>query len=122
MRPTITGVELNPARAAECRRKYSGVAEIVETDFLRSGITGYDLIVGNPPYVAIHNISTFDRDFFKQNFTSAVERFDLYFLFFEHSLRKLTPNGRLAFVTPSKYLSVASAKAATSWQGTKSPR
>ena len=109
-RPIITGIELNPSRFSVSCKKYSGIATIVEADFLRSELTGFDLIIGNPPYVQIKHIAETDRNYFKQTFSSAVGRFDLYFLFFEHSLKKLTSGGRLAFVTPSKYLSVHSAK------------
>ena len=109
-RPCITGIELNRSRFSVSCKKYAGMATIIEADFLRSELTGFDLIIGNPPYVQIKHIAEADRSYFKQKFVSAVGRFDLYFLFFEHSLKKLSPGGHLAFVTPSKYLSVHSAK------------
>ncbi len=62
-----------------------------------------DYVVGNPPYVRVHNLeSNFD----------AVKRFsfanggmtDLYLVFFEIGFRMLRQGGRLCYITPSSWI------------------
>ena len=108
--PIITAIELHTERYKLLKEKYGGIVEIRNEDFLRSDYSKFDLIIGNPPYVSIPKISKSDRDYFKKIYSSAYNRFDLYFLFFEKSLSLLKMNGVLVFVTPTKFLFVASAK------------
>ena len=110
--PRIVGVEMHPDRASEARRRFADVpsVEIRETDFLaRDGETA-DFVVGNPPYVSITGLSEDEKTRYRERFTTASGRFDLYALFFEQALRRLVPGGRLVFVTPEKYLTTAAAR------------
>lgn len=111
-KPRIVGIELAPDRATVARRRFSGVqeVEIREADFLLPSTDKYDLIVGNPPYVSILGLSQGERSYFRQAYSSARGRFDLYVLFFEQAMRMLTRDGRLVFITPEKYLYVESAR------------
>jgi adenine-specific DNA-methyltransferase len=108
--PRITAIELHEKRYEILKERYRGLAEIRNEDFLRSEYSKFDIVIGNPPYVSIEKISNSDRDYFKKNYYSAFNRFDLYFLFFEKSLTLLKNNGVLVFVTPTKFLFVASGK------------
>lgn len=62
-----------------------------------------DFVVGNPPYVRVHNLD---------NSYSAVKSFsfassgmtDLYIVFFEIGLRMLHPGGTMSYITPSSWL------------------
>ncbi|MDR1542978.1 MAG: N-6 DNA methylase [Prevotellaceae bacterium] len=62
-----------------------------------------DFVVGNPPYVRVHNL--------EENF-SAVKTFhfanggmtDLYLVFFELGFRMLKKEGKLCYITPSSWL------------------
>jgi SAM-dependent methyltransferase len=111
-RPRIVGIELDPGRAAISRKRFSRVTEVEirEADFLRPSTDTFDLIVGNPPYVSILELDASERSYFRQAYSSARGRFDLYVLFFEQALRMLATGGRLVFVTPEKYLYVESAR------------
>jgi len=111
-RPRIVGVELDPGRAAISRRRFAKVkeVEIREADFLRPSTEFFDLIIGNPPYVSILELDESERSYFRQAYSSARGRFDLYVLFFEQALSMLSTGGRLVFVTPEKYLYVESAR------------
>lgn len=111
--PRITGVELDPSRAATSARKFAGIefVQIRQDDFLRSPCGTYDYIVGNPPYVSIGRLSLGEREEYRKAFSTARGRFDLYLLFFEQALRMLRPQGRLVFVTPEKFLYVETARA-----------
>lgn len=64
---------------------------------------GMDYVVGNPPYVRVHNIST-DAKFLKTNYSFMREGMsDLYLAFFELGLYMLNDTGILGYVTPSSY-------------------
>lgn len=110
--PRITGIELHPDRCREAKRKFRGYesVEIRESDFLVPTQERFDYIVGNPPYVSIGHLSTEEKADYRRRYSTASGRFDLYMLFFEQALRQLNDGGRLAFVTPEKYLYVDTAK------------
>lgn len=110
--PKITGIELHPDRCRVAKRKfhkYSSV-EIREADFLVDTKEKFDFIIGNPPYVSIGHLSPKEKEDYRTRYSTARGRFDLYMLFFEQALRQLNAGGRLAFVTPEKYLYVDTAK------------
>ena len=68
---------------------------------------GFDLIIGNPPYVRIQVLSQVDPDqvaWFKEHYQSASRgNYDLYVVFVEHGLQLLQPRGQLAFILPHKF-------------------
>lgn len=89
---------------------------VVHADFLldeqvRSlgGRAGFDLVVGNPPYVPTTRLSAAEKDRFRELFHTASGRIDLYILFFERALELLRGHGRIAFITPNKLLTNMSA-------------
>lgn len=110
--PHITGVELDPGRAAIAKRRFASVplVEIRQADFLRPSTDRFDLIVGNPPYVSILGLDVAERASYRSAYSTARGRFDLYVLFFEQALRLLAPGGRLVFITPEKFLYVESTR------------
>ncbi len=88
---------------------------VIEGDFLLGklealGRRRFDLIAGNPPYVATTRLSDRQKDALRARFISANGRLDLYALFFERSLKLLCEGGRLAFITPNKYLAGESSR------------
>ncbi|MCC6318028.1 MAG: Eco57I restriction-modification methylase domain-containing protein [Gemmatimonadaceae bacterium] len=111
-RPRIVGIELDPGRASVARQRFSNVSEVEirEADFLVPSTERFELIVGNPPYVSILELSQVERSHFRHAYESARGRFDLYVLFFEQAMRMLATGGRLVFITPEKYLYVESAR------------
>lgn len=110
--PRIVGVEMHPGRAAEARRQFADApsVEISEADFLTGDGEPVDFVIGNPPYVPITGLTEDEKARYRERFTVASGRFDLYALFFEAALARLAPGGRLVFVTPEKYLTTASAR------------
>lgn len=110
--PTGIGVELNSALLVEAQERNLSHVSFVEKDFLAADFleTGlFDYVIGNPPYVSIEHLDEEEKNRFKSSFTTAVGRFDLYFLFFERALKLLRSGGRLSFITPEKWTYVESA-------------
>ncbi len=65
---------------------------------------GFDLVVGNPPYIGIQEISWNFRRFYETAYKTATGRFDLYSLFIERAGKILTPKGTFSFIVPGKFL------------------
>ena len=66
---------------------------------------GFDVIIGNPPYVLCQPSNTKDEilDYYK-SFKVASYKIDLFHLFFEKSINILNNDGFLGFITPNTYL------------------
>ncbi len=63
---------------------------------------GFDIIVGNPPYVSSRNLKKFNK-YFSQYYFCYSGKADLYVYFFEKSLKLLKNNGFIGFITSSKF-------------------
>ena len=72
--------------------------------------SGFDIIIGNPPYVRIQSIGRPEAKFYRKNYESAYGSFDLYVIFIERALKLLKPGGRLGFITSGKFLKNAYGK------------
>ncbi len=64
---------------------------------------GFDVVIGNPPYVRSSSLSINDKKYFENKFISAIKQYDLYILFYELSINLLRKNGLLSFITPNKF-------------------
>lgn len=65
---------------------------------------GFDVVIGNPPYLKIEHIPDSDRVILGKSYKSLQKRFDTYGLFVELSTRLLKPDGTLGFIIPSTIL------------------
>lgn len=68
---------------------------------------GFDIIIGNPPYLRVQGIPEKDVAFYKKRFQSAKGSFDLYALFIERGFGLLAPGGTLGFIVPHKFFQAA---------------
>jgi adenine-specific DNA-methyltransferase len=109
--PRITGVESDPGRRSEASRRFASLetVSIEQGDFLAPREAEFDYVIGNPPYVGITRFDEEEKTKFRAEYETARGRFDLYLLFFEQGLRLLRAGGRLVFITPEKFLYVATA-------------
>lgn len=104
--PIGLGIETDPEKIERARNRLpNSPPEIEERDFLDPDeeFGEFEYIVGNPPYVPIERLSEPEKNRYKQQFETAVGRFDLFVLFFERAVNLLSDDGRLVFVTPEKF-------------------
>jgi Eco57I restriction-modification methylase/TaqI-like C-terminal specificity domain len=74
---------------------------------------GFDIVIGNPPYLRIQGIRKTNpefADFITNNFEAATGSFDLYAVFAERSLSLTKTNGVLNFIMPVKWSNAAFGK------------
>ncbi|MBQ7421887.1 MAG: N-6 DNA methylase [Alloprevotella sp.] len=121
LRTYIHGIEIDVEAHGECLQNLKLVAaefgiENIDWDILYDdtiNVCKYDgkmdFVVGNPPYVRVHNL---------QDTYTAVRKFhfadggmtDLYLVFFEIGLRMLANGGKLCYITPSSWLNSLAGK------------
>ncbi|RJO60739.1 MAG: hypothetical protein C4542_08310 [Dehalococcoidia bacterium] len=65
---------------------------------------GFDVVIGNPPYVRIQSLPKDEADYFRSHYDSAFGSFDIYVLFIEKAIRLLKTGGQLGFITSGKFL------------------
>ncbi|MBR2239108.1 MAG: N-6 DNA methylase [Prevotella sp.] len=61
---------------------------------------GFDVVIGNPPYIPTERISSVYKSFYEQVYQSAYGRINVYPLFYERGLSLLKNNGLLGYITP----------------------
>jgi type I restriction-modification system DNA methylase subunit len=67
---------------------------------------GFDVIIGNPPYVRFENLPEEEREHYANSglFKCAYQKFDLFVLFLEKALSLLRDGGRIGFIVPTALL------------------
>lgn len=111
----IHGIELDPVAFNNCLHNLKvtcgkfGVEceqfDVVNEDALQN--TSFDgrmdYVVGNPPYVRVHNLEN-SYDIVKSFSFANGGMTDLYLVFFEKGFRMLNQSGKLCYITPSSWL------------------
>ncbi len=64
----------------------------------------FDFVVGNPPYIRIHNLEEETRVFLKQKFQFSTGVLDIYISFFEMGMKMMNATGKLGYITPNSFL------------------
>lgn len=66
---------------------------------------GFDVVVGNPPYVRQELLGRVNKEYFVKKFIQVGNgTADLYVYFYELALSKLKPEGVLGYITPNKFM------------------
>ena len=67
---------------------------------------GFDVVIGNPPYVSANNMSIHDRNYFNKSnqYATLSGKWDMYIAFMEKSLRMLSDKGAFTFIIPFGFL------------------
>lgn len=71
---------------------------------------GFDVVIGNPPYVRMELIKEF-KPYLEKHYVVAADRADLYAYFFERGIGLLKPGGRLGFISSSTFFRTGSGEA-----------
>jgi hypothetical protein len=64
---------------------------------------GFDVVIGNPPYVRSGILDKMQRNYFSENYVSATGQFDIYVLFVEKGINLLKQNGYFGFIMSNKF-------------------
>lgn len=82
------------------------------------GRGGFDVVVGNPPYIRIQSMATYSaeevayyQDKNSPYLTAKHDNFDKYALFIERSIMLLGPGGRIGVITPHKFMTIQAGRA-----------
>lgn len=115
---TLTGVEHNPDVATDAKMRLTNcfgrpaigwdirVSDALELNEERK----YDFVVGNPPWIRLHDLDAATRSKLRSRFMTAAGAFDLCYLFIEKALHMLDHGGELALVVPRGIQSQPAAK------------
>lgn len=94
--PEVFKVDAASSRADERKRQDAA-----------STLSGFDAIIGNPPYIRIQTMKEWapvEVELYKELFQSAAAgNYDIYVVFVEKALRLLNKSGRLGFILPHKF-------------------
>ncbi len=116
----IHGIEINKEERDKCVANLNKVVSIygiesVNWDILCADtltVSTYnskmDYVVGNPPYVRVHNLESSYDNVKTYKFANGGMT-DLYLVFFEIGFNMLKPDGQLCYITPSSWLSSVAA-------------
>jgi len=73
-----------------------------ETKYISKNI-GFDVIIGNPPYVRQENIKKTEKDYLSRYYEVGNGVADLYVYFYNVGINLLKHNGILGYITPNKW-------------------
>ena len=80
-------------------------APFFDADWMFNIKTGFDVVIGNPPYISISKLSEADRNLFKQQKFKTLENSgDLYCIFYEKGVQLLKNKGLLVYITSNKWM------------------
>jgi len=71
---------------------------------------GFDVVIGNPPYLRVQGIEREISDIYKKTFQSATGSYDLYVLFTENGLKILRKGAVLNYIMPHKWINASFGK------------
>ena len=76
--------------------------EVLDND---GEFVGFDVIIGNPPYIQLQKLSEdMKRGFEQQQYQTYTKTGDIYQLFYERGVDLLTKDGQLGYITSNKWM------------------
>jgi len=78
--------------------------EFPEVLDVNGNFVGFDIIIGNPPYIDIRSIEPNLKNYFNNTFIEQKNNFDLYSLFIEKGFALLKKNGHISYIVPKPIL------------------
>jgi hypothetical protein len=65
---------------------------------------GFDVVIGNPPYVNARTIKEFDKSYLRENYSQLHGAYDLYVAFLLRGRQLIKDDGRYGWIVPNKFL------------------
>lgn len=65
---------------------------------------GFDIVIGNPPYIKVQNLNKVEVEHYKKIYISANGKFDIYVLFIEKIFNILKDGGIGTYIQPHRFL------------------
>jgi len=108
----VHGIEIDQISVTLCQNNLNNILkkhdlDLIDWDVFQGNsleVTKYDkmmdYVIGNPPYVRIHNIKK-NLDFVKEQRFSNGGMTDLFIIFYDLGLNMLNDSGILSYITPS---------------------
>ncbi len=111
----IVGLDIDENACRVCIDQLVTIAEqyeihgvkwnVVNCDALSCSENNFTFIIGNPPYITYHDLSSADRELLRQKYNTCKNgRFDYCYAFIEQSIDSLQQNGILTYLVPNSIL------------------
>ena len=67
-------------------------------------VGGFDVVIGNPPYVRSDTIEVDIKNYLNIKYISAIKQYDIYVLFIEKGIKLLKNSGLFSYIVSNKFL------------------
>lgn len=81
----------------------NGQAEFFDSKWMFGIDDGFDIVIGNPPYIRRTKIPQNKKTIYEKYYQSAVEQYDMYLLFIERGMSLLKEGGALCYINPIRF-------------------
>ena len=78
-------------------------ADFFDAEWMFGVKGGFDIVIGNPPYIRRTSLSETDKSRYERLYASAKKQYDIYLLFIERGLKSLHNYGYLCFINPIRF-------------------
>jgi hypothetical protein len=65
---------------------------------------GFDIIIGNPPYLSFQIGGKAERDYLKKRYKTPYRNYDIYIVFAEKGINILKDSGEFGYIMPNKFI------------------
>ena len=78
-------------------------ADFFDAEWMFGVKGGFDIVIGNPPYIRRTSLSENDKSNYERIYLSAKKQYDIYLLFIERGIKSLHTDGYLCFINPIRF-------------------
>ncbi len=105
-----TPIELRKYFGKEWKKKEAFNWSETFTELFKGDNPGFDIIIGNPPYIQSRNLDDKERHYYWDKYLTDTNHSDIYSFFIEKSIDLLKNQGILGFIIPNTWLQTPSFK------------